>query len=160
MFDVMEGIINCPLKCFPCIIQTKREFLVSECDPWINKSSFRLVLWVDIDLIIAEKTIHEREYFTYGTCINNLVDKWSRIIVFLTSLINIPIIDAHLYCPLFLHDRNNIGNQINKRNRVNETILQKFFDFYFKMNRTEVLSHWFDIKIHFDFMFNYTRANS
>jgi len=59
MFDVMGGIIHVPLKIFPYVLQTKREFPIGECAPWTNKSSFRLVLWADIDLIIAEKSIHK-----------------------------------------------------------------------------------------------------
>jgi len=59
MFDVMEGIIHFALKFGPYILQTKWEFPIGECSPWTNKSSFSLVLWADIDLIVAGKSIHE-----------------------------------------------------------------------------------------------------
>jgi len=59
MLDVMEGIVHYPLKCGPCILQTEREFPISEYAPWTNKRFFRLVLWADIDLIVTRKTIHK-----------------------------------------------------------------------------------------------------
>lgn len=129
MFDVVEGIIHFPLKSFTGVLQTKSEFPIWECAPGTNKGSFLLVFWVDIDLIIDGKAIHRWKDLTSSTFINYLVNKGSGIVVFWTSMINIPIINT--YSSLFLHDRNNIVNPIGKRNEIYETSMQKLFDFCF-----------------------------
>ena len=64
----------------------------------------------DIDLIVAGKSIHERKDFTSSIIVNNLVNKWSRIVVFWTSMIDILIIDTHSNDSLLFHDMNDIGN--------------------------------------------------
>ena len=118
------------------------------------------------DLSISRKSIHKRKYFTANTIINNLVNKWGRKIILRKSTIDVLVINTLMHCSLFLHDKNNIGNPISKRNSVNKTNMQKFFNLCFNgtnilwMNRMQTLSHWFDIRIHFDFMFNYIRVNT
>jgi len=59
VFDVMKGVFHHPLKCVPNIIQIERELSVCEHAPWTTKCSFRLILWENVDLIIAGKSIHE-----------------------------------------------------------------------------------------------------
>ena len=65
--------------------------------------------WFDI----VGKSIHERKHFTSSTIVNNLVDKGSRIVVFWTSKIYIPIIDANSDGSLFFHNRNDVGNPLS-----------------------------------------------
>ena len=42
-FNVMKGKIHCPLKGFPCIFQSKGNFLVREGTPRANESCLMLV---------------------------------------------------------------------------------------------------------------------
>ena len=61
----------------------------------------------------SQKIYPWMRYFTFRTIVNNMVDKGSRIVFFWTRKIHIPIIDTHSYCPLSLHNRNNVGNPIS-----------------------------------------------
>ena len=88
-----------------------------------------LVLGSNVYLIIARETIHEREDFTSDTIINNLIDEGGRKVVFGTSFINIPIINAYVDCALFLVDRENIGNPVSESHWVNKVGFEKFLDF-------------------------------
>ena len=53
-----------------------------------------LVCRYNIDLIISEETIHQREYFTSSTIVDDLVNEGGRKFVFRTSFINVSIINA------------------------------------------------------------------
>jgi hypothetical protein len=72
-----------------------------------------LVCGYDIDLIISGETIHQREYFTSGTIVDDLVNEGGRKVVFRTSFINVPIINAHTDRTLFLVNQNKIGNPVS-----------------------------------------------
>jgi hypothetical protein len=78
-----------------------------------NKRGRVLVYRYDIDLIISEETIHQREYFIYGTIVDNLVNEGGRKVVFRTSFINVPIINSHVDRTFFLVKRNKIGNPVS-----------------------------------------------
>ena len=88
-----------------------------------------LVCGYDIYLIISIETIHQREYFTFGTIIDDLVNEGGRKVVFRTSFVNIPIINAHEDCALFLVDWDKIGNPISESHWVNKASFEKFLDF-------------------------------
>jgi hypothetical protein len=90
-----------------------------------------LILRNNIDFIISEETIHKREYFTSDAIIENLIDEGGRKVVFGTSFVNIPIINAYVDCALFLVDRDKIGNPVSEGHRVNKAGFEKFFDFKF-----------------------------
>ena len=72
-----------------------------------------LVCGYDIDLIISGETIHQREDFTFGTIVDDLVNEGGRKVVFRTRFINVSIINAHADCTLFLVNRNKIGNLVS-----------------------------------------------
>ena len=55
--------------------------------PWGSKGSFVLVFLSDLDLIVSEKTVHEREDFMPRTRIDELVNKWRGEIVFGTGAV-------------------------------------------------------------------------
>ena len=64
--------------------------------------------WEYVDCIIVEKSIHKSKYFISSTFVNDLINIESRIIVFWTSLIEIPIVGTYSNGSLFLFNRNNI----------------------------------------------------
>jgi hypothetical protein len=72
-----------------------------------------LVGGYNIDLIISRETIHQREYFTPGTIIDDLVNEGAGEVVFKTRFVNIPIINAHADLILFLVKQNKIGNPVS-----------------------------------------------
>jgi hypothetical protein len=86
------------------ILKAKRHLSIGECTPRTNERRFVLVLGFDLDLIIAQKTIHERKGFTTGTFINDLVDEWGWIIIFWTCLVQITEIGTYTNRALFFID--------------------------------------------------------
>ena len=136
-------------KKFPQHYLNQMGVTVSECAPGTDECCLMLIIWADIDLIVAIKSINERKYFASSTIINNMVDKGSRIVAFWTRNIDILIIDTQSDGPLFFHNRKDVGNPLSKRNRVNETNTQKKFNFCFngtnllRMNMTNVLTYRF-----------------
>ena len=102
MLDIMESIRHSTLKSCASVLETKREFPIGKSTPRKNKSGFMSVLRSDVNLIIAGETIHEREDFTSDAIIDNLIDERGRKVVFWTSFIDIPIINAYRNGDLFL----------------------------------------------------------
>jgi hypothetical protein len=88
--------------------------LIGERAPRTNERSFLLILRNNIDLIISGETIHQREDFASGAIIENMIDEGGRKVVFRTSFVNIPIINAYMDCALFLVDRDKIGNPVSE----------------------------------------------
>ena len=113
MLDVIESIIHCSLKSFPDVFKTKWEFPISDCTLGIDEFFLIFVLWADVDLIVARKSIHEQKYFASNTIVDNMVNKGSKIVLFWIRNINIPIIDTHSDGSLFFHDKNNVGNPLS-----------------------------------------------
>ena len=87
MDQIMKAIGHGPLKCGARIFKAERHDAIGKCAPWGSKSSFVLVFLADLDLIVSGKTVHEREDFMPCTCINELVYKWRRKIVFGTRAV-------------------------------------------------------------------------
>ena len=56
------------------------------------------------DLIVAIESIHEGENVMAYTCIDNLVDEWSGIVIFGESSIEISKICTNMYGALFFGD--------------------------------------------------------
>jgi hypothetical protein len=108
----MESIRHSTLKSCANILETKREFLIGKSTPRTNKRGLMLILGNNVDLIIPGETIHQREYFTSGTVVDNLIDEGGRKVVLGTSFIDINIINAYTDGALFLVDRDKIGNPV------------------------------------------------
>jgi hypothetical protein len=108
------------LKSCASILETERKFSIGKSTPRTNKSGFMLILGNNIDLIISRETIHEREYFTSGAVIDNLIDERGRKVVFWTSFVDIPIINAYTNGALFLVNRDKIGNLICESHWINK----------------------------------------
>jgi hypothetical protein len=125
----MEGIRDSALKSCASVLETERKFLIGKSTPRTNKSSFMLILGNNVDLIIPEETIHEREDFTSGEIIDNLIDEGGKKVVFGTSFVDIPIINGYTNSTLFLVDWDKIGNLVSEGHRVNKDSFDNFLDF-------------------------------
>ena len=97
--------------------------------PRTNKSSLMLILGNNVDLIILGETIHERENFTSGAVIDNLIDERGRKVVFWTSFVDIPIINTYMNGALFLVTWDKIGNPVYESHQINKVGFKKFLDF-------------------------------
>jgi hypothetical protein len=125
-----------------------------------------LICRKNIDLIIAGETVHQGEYFTLGTVVNNLVNERGWIIVFGTSFVYIPIIYTNTDRALFLVNRNKIGHPINQSHRIDKASFKKFFNF--KLNSSSFtwmywvksLSNGFSIWVSINLMHNNIRINT
>ena len=130
MFDIMESIGHSPLKSGTKIFKAKRKFVISKSSPRADESHFTLIFQENFNLIVSEEAIHERKKFTSGTIIYDLVNKWCRVIVLRTCLVNIPIIDTNPNNTLFLGNRNGIGTPFGQRYQINKMSIQQFIYFY------------------------------
>jgi hypothetical protein len=125
-----------------------------------------LILRNNINLIIYEETIHQREDFSSSTIVDNLVDKGGRKVIFRTSFVNIPIIHAYADCALFLFYRDNIGNPVSEGHRVNKANFENFLDFkpdsnhFTWVNWTKALLDGFSVWVCLNFMYHNVRVDT
>jgi hypothetical protein len=131
----MESIRHSALKSCANVLETEREFPIGKSTPRTNKSSLMLILGNNVDLIIPGETIHEREDFTFGTIIDNLIDKGGRKVVFGTSFVDIPIINTYMNGALFLINWDKIGNPVYESHQINKAGVEKFLDFELDSSR-------------------------
>jgi hypothetical protein len=103
--------------------------LIRKSAPRANKRGFVLVRENDIDLIISEETIHQREDFTIDVIVDDLVNEGGRKDVFRTRFFNVPIINTHVDCALFLVDWEKIRNPVSESHQVNKSVFEKFLEF-------------------------------
>jgi hypothetical protein len=125
-----------------------------------------LILENNIDLILSRETIHQREYFTSGTIIDNLVNEGGRKVVFRTCFVNIPIINTQADCALFLVDRDKIGNPVSESHWVNKAGFENFLDFkldsghFTWVNWMKVSSDGFIVWVCLNLMYHNVRLNT
>ena len=113
-----------------------------------------------------EKPSTNEKKFTSSAIIDNLVNKGCRVVVLRTSLVKNPIINTNPDGPLFLCNRNKIGNPFSQWDWINETSIQQFLYFcldsrnFLWMNRSKSLSYRTSIGVGFDFMDNNMGVNT
>ena len=92
---------------------------------------FGFVFFNHLDLIITWESIHkEEEHVGYGV-INQGIDMWQGKIILRASPIQISIVDAHAYFPIFLWHENNVGNLIRVGYGCKTTGFQLLSYFFF-----------------------------
>ena len=64
------------------IFEAKGHDSVGECAPWGCECRLVMVLFLDLDLVVSEKTIHERKGFMSSAWIDDLVDERCGEVVF------------------------------------------------------------------------------
>jgi len=127
MFQVMERKRNGSFKCSSNIFNSKRHLYIRESPPRTYKSHLVLILGSDVNLIVSKKSIHEGEYFSSCTLIDNMVNEGCGEVVFWTSLVQISEIHTNAYGSFLFINGNGIRNPFNERNRINKTFLEKLF---------------------------------
>lgn len=80
--QVMECVGLSTLECGAHILKIKRHVSIGKCTPRWCESSLVLILQAYPFLIVIEESIHEGKDFMTRTCINNLVDKRCRVVIF------------------------------------------------------------------------------
>ena len=102
------------------IFQAKGHDLICECAPWGCEFHLITVFFLDLDLVVAEKIVHEGEGLMFGSCIDDLVDEQCREVVFGTCPIEVMEVCANVNGTLFFIHANRIRNPSGVGNRVDE----------------------------------------
>ena len=69
-----------------------------------------VVLRMDLNLIVIEKTIHKSKYFIFGALINDVINELSRVIIFRERFIQTPKAIKNANSLLFLVNWNYVGH--------------------------------------------------
>lgn len=109
----MKCIGHGSLKCHSGVLKAKWHLLVGKGSPWENEGDLMLIFRFRLNLFVSREYIHEGEYFTYGTIINDLINKYCRIVVFGTSFVQIMEVSPYSYSDLFFVDRYRVGYPFN-----------------------------------------------
>jgi hypothetical protein len=78
--------------------------------PWGSECGFILISWVDLNLVIARKSIHKRESFVVGAVIDNLIDERHWKVVFGTYVIEIVKVSSNADSALIFVDGYRVEN--------------------------------------------------
>ena len=127
----MEAEHHGPLKRGSIIFKSKGHNSIRKHAPGGCESSLVLVLFPDLNLVITEKTIHERKDFVVSTGINDLVNEWSGEVFFRTCQIQVMKVNIDMNYPLFFVNKNMSGNPSSIRDRVYENFFTQFLDLGF-----------------------------
>ena len=95
------------------IFETERNYLVMIYTPQRNKNCIFCIFSIYQDLVITCVKIHKQLHFMLSTIINQNVNVWQRKIIFWAGFVEIFVIDTYSDFPIFLGNRNNIG-QLNQ----------------------------------------------
>ena len=117
-----------PTERLPQYFSIQRDFFVCEGTPRTNESSFMLVFWFYLNLIVSRETIHKRENFTSCSTIYNLIYKWCGIVFLRTGFIEVSKVCTNADSPLLLINRNRIGYPFCQSDGIDKTSLQQLFN--------------------------------
>ena len=91
----MKCVGHCLLKCFSKVLEAEWHFFIGKGSPWENESSFVLIFLFYLNLIITREPIHEGEYITPNTIIDDLINKRCQVVFLWTSLIQISEVSTY-----------------------------------------------------------------
>ena len=120
MHEIVEAVCHGTLEGGSSIFEAKGHESIGECAPWGCECFFVMVFFLDLDLVVAEKSIHEGEGLMFGACIDDLVDERCREVVFRTCPIEVMEDCANMNGTLFFIHGNRIRNLSGVRNGVDE----------------------------------------
>jgi hypothetical protein len=106
----MENIGHGPLECSTYILESKRHDAISKGTPSGSKSSFILIYWMNLDLIVAREHIHKGQSLVADTILNNLVDERGWKVVFGTSMVEITKVGVDTNSSLFFVNGDGVGD--------------------------------------------------
>lgn len=127
----MEIIGHFTLKISTGILQTERKLFVGKSAPRTDKGCLMLISRRDINLVVSRKTIHEGIHFAPRTLVNELINKRGGEVILWTGLVNVTIINTDSNSTLLFSHREDIRHPVRERNGIDETSLEKLFDFCF-----------------------------
>ena len=156
----METLCYGMLEGGSSILQTKGHYSIGECSPRGCEYSLVMIFFLDLDLVISGKPIHEGKGLMSGACIDNLIDEGCWEVVFGTHPIEIVEVCANMDGTLFFIHKNRIRNPSGVRNGVDEAgcaqILYLIFhrDHFGRMDGSLLLVHGGHIRPCVDVVFH------
>ena len=106
----METICHGMLEGGSSIFQDKGHESIHKCAPWGCECRLIMVFFLDLDLVITEKPIHEGKYFMSSPRINDLIDERCGEFAFGTCPIEVVEVCANANGTLFFIHQNKIRN--------------------------------------------------
>ena len=85
----METIWHGALEGGSSIFQVKGHDLISECAPWGCECSLVMILFLDLNLVVSGKSVHEGKDLMSGAHIDDLINEGCWEVIFGTCLIEI-----------------------------------------------------------------------
>lgn len=117
----MEYDIHISMICCTWILKAKRSDLIEKGSLRSSKGGFLLVLFCDLDLIIAWESIHGGYNFVASSRIDNHVDVKKRKVIFRTCFVDVPEICVNPYTNMLLLNMHYVGNPFRVINRYDES---------------------------------------
>jgi hypothetical protein len=117
---IMKNAGHGPLKRSTNIFESKRHDAIRKGTPRVCKSSFVLIYWVDLNLIIARELIHKGQCLMANKIIDDLVDGRGWEFVFGTSMVEVVEVSVDANSSLFFVKKDEVGDPRSVRNGVNE----------------------------------------
>jgi hypothetical protein len=106
----MENISHGPLERSTCGFYPKRHGVIRKSTPWGSKSSFILICWMDLDLIVEGEPIDEGNGLVAKKVVDNLVDERGWEFAFGTSMVGIVKVSADANSSLVFVNGDGIRN--------------------------------------------------
>ena len=116
----METICHGALEGGSSVLNTKGHASIGKCATRDCECSLVMILFLDMDLVISRKSVHEGKVLMSSACIDNLIDEGCWEVVFETCPIEIAEVCENMDGTLFFIHGNMIRNPSGVRNGVNE----------------------------------------
>jgi hypothetical protein len=108
--QIVKNVCHGTLESGSCVIEAKRHDTICKSSLGGSECDFVLIGWVDLNLVVARETVHERQGLVTGTIIDNLVDKGRWKVVLRTGMMEIMKFRIDLDSALFFVDRDGVGD--------------------------------------------------
>src|SRR5271168_3567328 len=105
---IMKSIRHRTLKSSTGIFEAEGELFISKGAPGTDEGRLMLICRSNVDLVVTRKTVHERINLATRTLVDELVDKWSGVVVLWTCSVDITVVNADTNGALFFIDRDNV----------------------------------------------------
>jgi hypothetical protein len=108
--QIMKDVCHSPLESCTGIFEAEGYDTICKRTPRGNECGFVLISWVDLNLVIARKSVHKGKSLMVGAVINNLINEQRWEVVLGTCIVEIVKIGANANRSLFFVDGYRVGN--------------------------------------------------
>ena len=148
MHHIMEQGYHGSLISSTGVLYTEWHDIIHIGSPMSGECHLSFVFLGLFDLIISWESVHEGEEPIGSNIIDQGINMWQWEIILGAGSVQIPIVDAHAYFPIFLRHENNVGGPIWVGYHIKETGFQLLFYFLLdlqndlKFHPLKGLPHW------------------